>query len=177
MRTATTSMLTALLMVARPAAAADDSASDREPPAASLAIQGGKGTAALVAEAELRLRMGLVLGVAGGTARGPAVGGHLAYRLPFGSRWSLEPGVRAMTAWESAEHCGPSCQFNFLTLELGLHYRGPSGFVFEAGLPIVAWIPVGPDGGQSRPHLEPYVFSGEAFAYTASILFGYAVDL
>src|SRR5450432_795878 len=174
MRTATISILATLTLGARAVAA---EAPEPDPPGRSLSIEGGLSTAALVAEADLHTGFGLVVGVAGGTARGPAVGGHLAYRVPLGSRWSLEPGVRAMTIWESAENCGPRCQLNFFTIDLGIRYQGPSGFVFEAGLPVVAWIPVGPDPGQSRPHLKPYFLSGEAMAVTASLLFGYAFNL
>jgi hypothetical protein len=169
MRTATISILATLTLGARAVAA---EAPDPAPPGSSLSIEGGLSTAALVAEADLHTGFGLVVGVAGGTARGPAVGGHLAYRVPLSSRWSLEPGVRAMTIWESAENCGPRCQFNFFTIDLGIRYQGPSGFVFEAGLPVVAWIPVG-----APPHLKPYFLSGEATAYTASLLFGYAFNL
>jgi hypothetical protein len=143
----------------------------------SLTLEGGLTTTALAAELDLHTRFGLVVGVVGGVSRGPAVGGHVAYRVPLGARWSLEPGVRGMAVWKSAEACGPHCQFDFVTLDLGLRYQGPSGFVFQAGLPLVSLIPVGPDPGQSRPHLEPYAFSVEAMAATASVLFGYSFDL
>lgn len=174
MRTATISILATLTLGSR---AVEAEAPDPDPPGSSLSIEGGFSTAALVAEADLHTGFGLVVGVMGGTARGPAAGGHLAYRVPLSSRWSLEPGGRAMTIWESAENCGPRCQFSFFTVDLAIRYQGPSGFVFEAGLPVVAWISVGPDAGQSRPHLERYFLSGEAMAYTESLLFGYAFNL
>jgi hypothetical protein len=79
--------------------------------------------------------------------------------------------------WGKAEACTPRCKFDFVTVETALHYRGPSGFVFEFGFPFVAWIPMGPDSGETEPHLKLYVLNGEVMGFLSSVLFGYAFSL
>jgi hypothetical protein len=164
------------LVIAGGRAEADESIAAPAP--RTLSIEGGIGTASFAVEAELKTGFGLVIGGGPGGARGAfSVGGHIGYQLPFGAsdaRWSLRPEARFSRLWMKTADCSPpSCTYDFVVLEMAAHYQGPSGFVFEVGLPVVAWLPVGPDAGETKTHLKAFTYPDTAFF--TSVLLGYAV--
>lgn len=138
----------------------------------ALAVQGGARALALGLEAELQTRWGLVL------AAGPlfrpypslSLGARIAYNHPLSEHWALRPGLRAEQTWDTRRPCLHSCQSSIFLAELGLHYRSQSGFVFEYGLPVVAWVDsaVVGDGQEKRAYLPPVSL------VLGSLLLGYA---
>ena len=108
---------------------------------------------------------------------GPAVNAVVGFSLPLGPRVSLRPGIRAGRLWQTSESCPNRCAFDSYLVEAAIRYRGPSGFLFELGLPLAGWLPVGPDAGETQPHLTFYTLATPDIMLFSSLLFGYAFDL
>jgi hypothetical protein len=126
-------------------------------------------------DAELRIRSGLLFGIGGGGGGlGPSVNAYLGYQIPLSKQWSLRPGFRAARSWLSVESCPQTCRFDFFVTEVAIRYRGSSGFVFEYGLPLLAWVPVGPDAGENAPRLKPYTVATGDTLLLGTVLLGYA---
>ncbi|HEY5282378.1 MAG TPA: hypothetical protein VIM14_06270, partial [Polyangia bacterium] len=120
------------------------------------------------------MRSGLVIGAGVGGRRGVALSGHLAYQIPISAHWSLGPGVRASRGWWKTDSCSTlSCTHDFIIIEASLRYQGSSGFVFEFGLPIVAWIPT-LQNGDTTERLRAYSIATPEAALVESLLFGFA---
>jgi hypothetical protein len=102
------------------------------------------------------------------------VNAYLGYQIPLSEHWSFRPGFRGARAWLSVAGCPHICTFDFFVTEAAIRYRGSSGFVFEYGLPLLAWVPEGPAVGETAPHLQLYTLAtGDTFLL-GTILFGYA---
>jgi len=142
-----------------------------------LSVAGGLVAVTLAANAELQTPWGPALGLGVGGRRGPAVNAYLGEALPLTAHWSVRPGFRFVRWWQAVEGCQGSCTFDAYLAEVGLRYRGPSGFLFEFGLPIVGWLPVGPAAGETEPHLHFYTLATGDLALFQTLLFGYAFDL
>src|SRR2546423_1930879 len=90
---------------------------------------------------------------------GYSVAAHLGYQVHRRQGWSLRPGARASRAWMQTSACMPqACIFDFLILEVGLRYHGPSGFVFETEVPVVGWIPGEARTPGSRASIALYTY-------------------
>jgi hypothetical protein len=161
--------------LARPARAAEpdaDKARDDRP--VSLTLEGGLVAFTLSADAELQSRWGLVIGAGAGVNKGPAVNGYVGYHIPLGAGFALRPGVRAARLWQTNERCQGTCVFDSLTVEAAIRFQSRSGFVVSYGLPLLAWLPVGPDPGQTQPHLQSYTLSTGDTAFFGTLFFGHA---
>ena len=143
---------------------------------ASLTVGAGIVAFSPSLDAEITTRPGVVLGIGGGgRASGPSVNAYLGYQIPLGEHWSLRPGFRAARSWLSIENCPQRCTFDFFIAETAVRYRSSSGFVFEYGLPLLAWAPVGPAAGETAPHLKLYTLGTGDTLLLGTVLFGYAL--
>ncbi len=126
-------------------------------------------------DVEVTTRAGVLFGIGGGgRALGPSVNAYLGYQIPLGERWSFRPGFRAARSWLSVEGCPQTCAFDFFIAEAAIRYRGTSGFVFEYGLPLLAWVPVGPAPGETAPHLQLYTLATGDTLLLGTLFLGYA---
>jgi hypothetical protein len=163
------------LGLGRPARAADLEA--QAAPEQSLAVVGGMVALTLSANAELQTRWGPVFGVgAGGRRLGPSVNAYAGDTLRLGSRWSLRPGFRFARSWLTTTECTTGCRYDFYIGELGFRYRGPTGFLFEAGLPLFGWIPV-TEHGDPQPHSKFYTLATGELAFVSTVMVGFTFDL
>jgi hypothetical protein len=171
-------LLAALLGIgsAAPARAGDLGGDDGQERPTDLSVSGGLVAVTLAANAELQTRWGPAVGLGAGGRRGPAINAYVGEALPLSAHWSLRPGFRFVRWWQTVEGCPGTCTFDAFLAEVGLRYRGPSGFLFELGLPIVGWLPVGPAAGQTEPHLQFYTLATGDLALFQTLLFGYAFD-
>jgi len=164
-----------LFVVAGTALAADLEA--QAAPEQSFAVTGGLVTLTLSANAELQTRWGPVVALGVGERRGPAFNVYLGETVRIGTNWSLRPGFRFVRSVETGDPCPTGCAFDFYAGEIGLRYRGPSGFLFEYGLPLFGWMPVGPNPGETQPHLAFYTIATGELAFATTLLVGYSFDL
>jgi len=146
-------------------------------PEQSVAVAGGLVALTLSAEVELQTRWGPVVALGAGNRRGPAVNAFLGDTVRLGSRWSLRPGIRVARSWLTVDACPRGCTFDFYLGEIGLRYRGPSGFLFECGVPLFGWLPVGPAVGETQPHPRFYTLATGEMAFASTLLFGFTFDL
>ncbi len=146
-------------------------------PTQSFAVTGGLVALTLATSAELQTRWGPVVALGVGERRGPAINAYLGETVLLRSRWSLRGGARFVRSWQAVESCPTGCRFDFFMGEVGLRYRGPSGFLFEFGLPIFGWLPVGPSPGETQPHLAFYTLATGEMALASTVLFGFTFDL
>lgn len=165
----------AALGLGRRAAAADLRA--QPPPEDSIAVTAGAVALTLSANVELQTRWGPVVGVGIGERFGPAFNAYLGETVPIGSRWAVRPGFRFVRSWQTVEVCPTVCTFDFYVGELALRYRGPSGFLFEWGIPLFGWLPVGPNVGETQPHPVFYTLATGELAFASTVLFGFTFDL
>ena len=162
-------------MVGRPALAADAAGDVAQPDrAVALTLEAGLVALTLSLEVEAQTRWGLVVGAGAGVHLGPAVNGYVGYHVPLGEHWGLRPGVRAGLLRQQNDTCPHTCSYESLIVEAAIRYRGTSGFVFEYGLPLFGWVPVGPDAGETAPHLKAYSIATGDLALFGTLLFGYA---
>jgi len=143
----------------------------------AITIEGGYRAAVFGLDAEIQTRVGPFLALGPGLVRGGyALAAHAGYDMPLRGYWSLRPGVRVNRSWRTTDDCHPdSCTFDFIVLDLGVRYRGPTGLVFEAGLPLVAWLPLTPTGSGTWVPIKAYTFPSTALVWALSV--GYSFDL
>ena len=166
----------ALLGLGRHAAAADLEA--RPTPEQSFALTGGLVALTLSANAELQTRWGPVVGLGVGERRGPAFNAYIGETVRLHSPgWALRPGFRFLRSWQTVDVCPTGCTFDFYVGEIGLRYRGPSGFLFELDVPLFGWIPVGPDRGETQPHPVFYTLATSELMFASTVLIGFTFDL
>jgi hypothetical protein len=166
----------AWLGLGRRATAADLAA--QATPEQSFAVTGGLVAATLSANAELQTRWGPVAAVGVGERRGLALNAYIGETVPLHSAgWSLRPGFRFLRSWQTVEGCPMGCTFDFYVGEIGMRYRGPSGFLFEFALPLAGWIPVGPDAGETQPHPKFYTIATAELMFVSTVLVGFTFDL
>jgi hypothetical protein len=146
-------------------------------PEQTVAVTGGLVVLTLSANAELQTRWGPVIGLGVGMRRGPAFNAYAGETVPLGSGWALRPGFRFVRSWQTVEGCPTGCTFDFYLGEIALRYRGPSGFLFEYAMPLGGWLPVGPDAGETQPHLKFYTIATGELAIASTLLFGFTFDL
>jgi hypothetical protein len=177
-RTAARAVLVALavlLLAPRASNAADlDGEIEREQ---SIAVAGGVVALTLATNAELQTRWGPVVALGVGERRGPALNAYVGDSVRLGPRWSLRPGFRFVRSWQAVADCPTGCTFDLYIGEIGIRYRGPSGFLFEYGLPLFGWLPVGPSAGETHPHLSFYTLATGEMAFASTLLAGFTFDL
>ena len=105
---------------------------------------------------------------------GPSVNAYAGDTVRLGSRWSLRPGFRFVRSWLTAADC--RCRYDFYVGEIALRYHGPTGFLFEAGLPLFGWIPV-TEHGAPQPHSKFYTAATGDLAFVSTLLVGFTFDL
>jgi hypothetical protein len=151
------------------------SSGDGEP---ALTVAAGIVALSRSLDVELTTLPGVLFGIGGGgSVLGPSLNAYLGYQIPLSEHWSLRPGFRAARSWLSVEGCPHTCTFDFLVTEAAIRYRGSSGFVFEYGLPLFTWVPVGPSAGQTAPHLKFYTLATGDTLLLGTVLLGYAFKL
>jgi hypothetical protein len=144
-------------------------------PEQSLAVVGGLVAVTLSADAELQTRWGPVFGVgAGGRRLGPSVNAYVGDTVRLRSRWSLRPGFRFVRSWLTTADC--RCRYDFYVGEIAFRYHGPTGFLFEVGLPLFGWIPV-TDRADPQPHSKFYTLATGELAVVSTLLVGFTFDL
>jgi hypothetical protein len=165
----------AMGMVGRPALAADAAGDVARPDrAVALTLEAGIVALTLGLELEAQTRWGLVAGAGAGVRGGPAVNGYVGYHVSLGEHWGLRPGVRAGLLRQQNDSCPHTCSYESLIVDAAIRYRGTSGFVFEYGLPLFGWVPVGPDAGETGPHLKAYSIATGDLALYGTLLVGYS---
>ena len=146
-------------------------------PEQSLAVVGGLVAVTLSADAELQTRWGPVFGVgAGGRRLGPSVNAYVGDTVRVRSHWSLRPGFRFVRSWLTTADCTTGCTYDFYVGEIGFRYHGPTGFLFEVGLPLFGWIPV-TDRGDRQPHSKFYTLATSELAIVSTVLVGFTFNL
>jgi hypothetical protein len=166
----------ALLGLGRRATAAEIEA--QATPEQSFSVTGGLVAATLSANAELQTRWGPVAAVGVGERRGLALNAYVGETVPLhSSGWALRPGFRFLRSWQNVAACPAGCTFDFYVGEIGLRYRGPSGFLFEFAVPLFGWIPVGPDAGETQPHPKLYTIATGELMVVSTVLLGFTFDL
>lgn len=164
----------AVLVVARRATAAVlEGETEREQ---SIAVTGGEVALTLAANAELQTRWGPVVSLGAGGRLGPAVSAYVGDTIHLRSRWSLRPGFRFVRTWRAPIDCRADCRFDIYLAEVGFRYRGPSGFVFEYGLPLFAWLPVS-TARDTQSHLSFYTLATGDLLLVGTVLVGFTFDL
>jgi hypothetical protein len=143
-------------------------------PEQSLAVVGGLVALTLSADAELQTRWGPAFGIGAGGRLGPSVNAYAGDNVRLGSRWSLRPGFRFVRAWLTTADC--RCRYDFYVGEIAFRYHGPTGFLFEAGLPLFGWIPV-TEHGDPQPHSKFYTAATGELAFVSTLLAGFTFDL
>jgi hypothetical protein len=157
------------------ASAADPGGDERA--GESIAVTGGMVALTLAADVELQSRWGPALAAGVGERGGPAFNVYLGESIRLGTHWSLRPGVRFERAWQTVQGCPTGCTFDLFLVEAAVRYQASSGFLVQFGLPIVGWVPVGPDAGEAAPHLQFYTLATGDLAMLATLFVGYAFDL
>ena len=145
-------------------------------PEQSLALVGGLVALTLSADAELQTRWGPVFGLGAGGRLGFSVNAYAGDTVRLGSRWSLRPGFRFARSWLTATDCATGCRYDFYIGEIAFRYRGPTGFLFDVGLPLFGWIPVMEHGDQ-QPHSKFYTLATSELALVSTVLVGFTFDL
>jgi len=145
-------------------------------PEQSLALVGGMVALTLSADAELQTRWGPVLGVGAGGRLGFAVNAYAGDTVPLGSRWSLRPGFRFVRSWLTTTNCPTGCSDDFYIGEIGFRYRGPTGFLYQLGIPLFGWVPV-LERGDTQEHLKFYTLATGELAFFSTVVVGFTFDL
>jgi len=170
-----------LVMLATPGFGGRATAGDLEAqatPEQSFGLTGGVVVLTLSANAELQTRWGPVAALGVGERRGLAFNAYVGETVRLGSAgWSLRPGFRFLRSWQTVDICPTGCRFDFYVGEIGLRYRGPSGFLFEFAVPLFGWIPVGPDRGETTSHSVFYTLATSELMLASTVLFGFTFDL
>jgi hypothetical protein len=166
----------ALLGLGRRATAAELEA--QATPEQSFSVTGGLVALTLSADAELQTRWGPVVAVGVGERNGPAFNAYVGETVRLrSSGWALRPGFRFLRSWQTIEPCPTGCTFDFYVGEIGLRYRGPSGFLFEFAVPLFGWIPVGPVRSETQPHPVFYTIATGELMFVTTVLVGFTFDL
>jgi hypothetical protein len=182
------SLVVALLVAAAAATAMSEPAARAQAPASieqagtvarknAITVEGGYRAAVFGLDAEIQTRVGPFLAIGPGLVRGGySLAAHAGYDMPLYRYWSLRPGIRVNRSWRTTDDCRPdSCTFDFIVLDLGVRYRGPTGLVFETGLPVVAWLPLTPTGSGTWVPIKAYTFPTTSLVWAISV--GYSFDL
>jgi hypothetical protein len=130
----------------------------------------------LSADAELQTRWGPVIGLGAGGRLGFSVNAYAGDTVPLGTRWSLRPGFRFVRSWQSAADCPTPCRFDFYIGEIGFRYRGPTGLLYQLGIPLFGWVPV-LERGESQTHLKFYTLATSELAFFTTVVVGFTFDL
>jgi hypothetical protein len=143
----------------------------------SVAAAGGMVALTLAADAEIQTRWGPVIAAGVGERRGPAFNVYVGETIFLGAHWSLRPGFLFERSWQTVTGCPVGCTFDVFLAEIAIRYQAPSGFLFDFGLPAFGWIPVGPDAGDTEPHLRFYTLATGDLALVGTLLVGYGFSL
>jgi hypothetical protein len=143
----------------------------------TVAAAGGMVALTLAADAEIQTRWGPAIAAGVGERRGPAFNFYLGETIFLGAHWSLRPGFRFERSWQTVTGCPTGCTFDVFLAEIAIRYQAPSGFLFDFGLPAFGWIPVGPDAGDTEPHLRFYTLATGDLALVGTLLVGYGFSL
>jgi hypothetical protein len=171
----------ALALAALPATAGTATGAEPAPAAGererSIGVVGGLAGFTLAADVELQTRLGVVIAAGGGDSRGPALNAYVGYNVPLSRHWSLRPGMLAVRSWQIVSSCPTRCRFDAYVASAAIRYRGSSGFVFEYGLPLLGWLPVGPDVGETQPHLKFYTIATPDMFFFETLVIGWSFDI
>ena len=145
-------------------------------PEQSLALVGGMVALTLSADAELQTGWGPVVGLGVGGRLGFSINAYAGDTVPLGPHWSLRPGFRFVRSWLTTTACPTGCTDDFYIGEIGFRYRGPTGFLYELGIPLVGWVPV-LERGDTREHLTFYTLATGELAFFTTVVVGFTFDL